>query len=167
MCLHPSPSPQVLPWIRHTRGAAAARDVAYGGPPRPLKPERHFLTPRTSLISGLNSAQFLAAGRERRRLKAWQRWRAGTLFCSSWAADGPLAREFRLFFGQQHVLKQWAFCQRDACHVAYLMFSASLWPRARAQHRSVAAACSGSVPGRVCRREHGVYVLLSDCHMLI
>jgi hypothetical protein len=63
-----------LPPIPRTRGAAAARDMAYRGPPRPLKPERQFLTLRMSLVSGLNPAQFLAAGRGRRRLKAWQRW---------------------------------------------------------------------------------------------
>jgi hypothetical protein len=68
-----------LPPIPRTRGAAAARDLAYGGKPRPLKPERHSLTPRTSLISGLNPAQFFAAGRGRRRLKAWQRWKRVTL----------------------------------------------------------------------------------------
>jgi hypothetical protein len=60
----------------HTRGTAAAHGAAHGGGSRRLLPETHFLTPRSAPVTGLESAQLLAAGRGRRAPEGWQRGRA-------------------------------------------------------------------------------------------
>jgi len=89
---------------------------------------------------------------------------AGSGWCGdSWAADGPVARVFRSFWGQRRVFKHWGCCLRGAQRpTAFDVYGlpVALWPRARAQPGSIAVVCLGGVVRRVQRRERGVYVPL-------
>jgi hypothetical protein len=141
-----------------TQATAVARCAAHCVAPCSLQPEEHYFSPRSSLVSGPDSAQFWAAGHRWHTPKGWQhlravlRWRQGCVqtgsarFAWSWG-PGTFFRAFLLLR------------QRDACRAGFSLCVGTLWPRARAQNRGIAAVCWGDVLGGVCRRERGVCVL--------
>jgi len=103
-------------------------------------------------VSGLDSAQFLAAGRGLRTLGAWQRWGPVLQSCVGCeAADGArfpgLRTPLRVFLCDVPVVSAW----RPGSGL--FGFPASLGPRARAHCRGIAVVSSDIVLRRACRSE--------------
>jgi hypothetical protein len=79
--------------------------------------------------------------------------------CDAGDAARPAARDCVVLGPRDVSSRVYLLCERDARRAGFSLCVGTLWPRARAKNRGIAAVCWGGVLGGVSQRERGVCVL--------